>query len=145
MAIIRWSDLGATTTYLSAELNALANAANKIGAAIDNTVGKDTYMLLELYLPIQGVARDAGASVRLFLIKSVDGTNYEFGSDALDPPSSAWVTNFTLDADTAARYVAVDIAIPPCKFKLLVTNETGQALAGTLNTLKYRTYNLEVG
>ena len=144
MATIKWSALGTTTTYLSTDLNALANGANKIGAEIDNTADKHTYALLELYLAAQGVARDSGGYVALYVIKSVDGTNYEFGGDALDPPSSAWVTNFTLDADTAARYVGADIPVPPCKFKFLVINETGQALAATLNTLKYRFYDLEV-
>jgi len=144
MALIKWSALDTLTTYLSTALDALADGANKIGAEIDNTNGKNTYALCELYLALQGGARDSGAYVALYIIKSVDGTNYEFGGDALDPPASSWVTNFTLDADTAARYVGVDIPIPPCKFKFLLINETGQALAATLNTLKYRTYNLEV-
>ena len=144
MALITWSDLSTLTTYLDTELNALANGANKIGAEIDNTVDKETNMLLELYLGLQGGARDSGAYLPVYIVKSVDGTNYEFGGDALDPPAASLIGVFTLDAAATARYVGLEIPIPPCKFKILVINETGQALAGTLNTLKYRTYTLEV-
>ena len=141
---ITWSDLEATVTYLGAELNALADAGRKLGAAIDNTADKFTYAMVELYLPIQAGARDAGAYVSLYLLKSTDGTNYDFGADALAPPPGTWANNFTFDADTAARYVSVEIAVPPSKFKLMVINNTGQAFAATLNTLKYRFYSLEV-
>ena len=141
---ILWSDLGATTTYLAAPLDGLADGANKIGAEIDNTVGRSTYMLLELFLAVQGGARDDGANVGVYMLKSTDGVNFEFGGDALDPPSGSWATNFTLDDDTAARYVSVEVPIPPCKFKILLMNETGQAFAAANNTLKYRTYSLEV-
>jgi hypothetical protein len=141
---ITWSDLGTLQTYLSTELDALADAGRKLGAEIDNTSDKSTYMIVELYIAVQGVARDSGAYVSLYLLKSTDGVNYDFGSDALDPPSGSWVNNFTLDADTAARYVSIEVAIPPSKFKLMVINNTGQALAAANNTLKYRTYSLEV-
>lgn len=144
MAIIKWSALGSITTYLDDELDALGDGNNKIGAEIDNAADKHTFMLLELYLAAQGAARDSGAFIPVYIIKSVDGSNYEFGGDALDPPAGSLVGIFTLDADTAARYVGLEIPIPPCKFKILVMNETGQALAATGNTLKYRTYDYEV-
>jgi len=100
--------------------------------------------MLELYLAAQAGARDSGAYVGVYFIRSVDGANYEFGSDALDPPSGSWVTNFTLDAAAPARYVAVEVPTPPSKFKILLINQTGQALAAANNTLKYRFYSLEV-
>ena len=141
---ILWSDLGALTAYLGAELNALADGANKLGAEIDNTVGKSTYMLLELFVALQAGARDSGAYVGVYMLKSTDGVNFDFGADAVDPPTGSWATNFTLDAVVTARYVSVEVPIPPCKFKILVMNETGQAFAAANSTLKYRTYSLEV-
>lgn len=144
MATIKWATPGSEQSYLTTELNALADDDRKLGAEIDNETGLNTNMLLELYVAAQGSARDSSGSVKLFLVRCVDGTNYEYGSDSLDPPSLSYVGQFGLDADTAARYVSADIAIPPCKFKLMVKNKTGQALAASGNTLSYRTYNLEV-
>jgi len=143
---IKWSELGATTTYLTTALDALANQARKIGAEIDNTGATEryTYLMLELYLATQAAPRDAGAYVGVYIIRSVDGTNYEYGDDATAPPSGSWVSNFTLDAVVTARRVALEVPLPPSKFKILVINETGQAFAAANNTLKYRFYSLEV-
>lgn len=142
---VNWLNYPAATTYLSTELNALADGANKLGAAIDNTANGDMYMDLELYLAAQGSARDSGAYVAVYILPSVDGTNYCYGADALDPPATAWRANFSLDAATTARYTTIThILLPAGKFKILVINETGQAFAATLNTLKYTLYNEEI-
>jgi hypothetical protein len=103
------------------------------------------FLAAELYIAEQGSARSAGAYVTLYLVPSVDGTNYTYGGDALTPPATCLVGDFVLDATVTARYVSLPcIAIPPTKFKLLVINETGQAFAASGNTLKYRTYNREI-
>ena len=142
---IRWSDYPSATTYLSTELNALADGANKLGAAIDNSTLGHMYIDLELYVATQGSARDTGACVELYILPSVDGTNYCYGADAVDPPASALRGLFPLDAATTARYVTLaHILLPAGKLKVLVINETGQAFAGTLNTLKYALYNEEI-
>ena len=140
----KWTALGTLTSYLGAELNALANAGNVIGAAIDNTANLNTYMAVELFVNTQGVARSAGAYVSLYLLPSVDGTNYAYGGAALTPSAQRLVGVFALDAAVTARYtVLVDLPIPPTKFMLLVQNNTGQAFAATLSTLKYRVYDMQ--
>lgn len=151
---VKWETIGGLITYLDDELDALANGGAEIGAVIDNTTERDMYMILELYVAVQGAARAADAKVYIYLLPSVDGVNYCFGSDTVAPPSSALVGTFDLDEDTAARYVTMlevtngenrfVILIPPTKFKLLVKNQTGQAFAATLNTLRYRTFNEEI-
>lgn len=142
---INWSDYPTITGYLTTELNALADGGNKIGAEIDNTSNGDMYMDLELYVATQGVARDTGAYVALYILPSVGGTNFCYGGDALDPPATALVGTFPLDAAVTARYVSLThILLPAGKFKMLVMNETGQAFAATLNTLKYTLYNEEI-
>jgi len=142
---INWSDYPAATNYLTTELNALADGANKLGAAIDNTSNGDMYMDVELYVAAQGGARSADAYVALYILASVDGTNYCYGADAVDPPAHALVGVFALDAVVTARYVTLThLLVPAGKFKMLVINETGQAFAGTLSTLKYTLYNEEI-
>jgi len=142
----KWEAPAAVQTYLSTELNALADGGNKPGAAIDNQTDgtNDLYASLELYLAAQGSARDAGATVDVYLLPSVDGTNYCYGSDSDDPPATAYVGSFVLDAATAARYATLhNLPVPPLRFKLLLVNNTGQALAAAGNTLKYRLHSLE--
>ena len=142
---INWLNYPSPVTYLTTELNALADGANKLGAAIDNTANGDMYMDLELLLAEQGSARDTGAYVAVYILPSVDGTNYCYGGDSLDPPANTWRANFPFDAAVTARYTTIThVLLPAGKFKLLVMNETGQAFAATGNTLKYTLYNEEI-
>ena len=138
MATSKWGAPEAIATALSAELNALANNGTAIMAAgIDNATGRYTHLNLELYVAAQGVARSAGAYVAIYILPSVDGTNYDDATVAA--AIDAMQVYCALDAATTARYkVKVNIPIPPLLFKLMVANKTGQALAATLNTLKYR-------
>lgn len=145
MATIDWEAPDGITTYLSTELNALADDANKLGAAIDNETDRKRFLAVEVFLSTQGAARDTGAFIQIDILYSVDGTNYAFGADALDASLGGPSFNLPFDAAVTARYqTAVDIPIYPYKFKLLFKNSTGEALGGTLSTLKYRRHNGEV-
>lgn len=142
---VNWSDYPSATTYLTTELNALADGGNDLGAEIDNTANGDMYMDLELYLATQGSARSAGAYVAIYLLPSVDGTNFCYGGDALDPPANTHRASFRFDAAVTARYSTIThVLLPAGKFKILVMNETGQDFAATGNTLKYTLYNEEI-
>ncbi len=142
---INWESTPALTGYLTTELDGLANDANKLGAEIDNSTGLDMYMDVEVSVAAQGIARSAGAHIAVFLIPAPDGTNYVYGDDSTDPPSNRWIASLPLDAATTARRVAAQmLMVPPGKFKLLVENKTGQALAASGNTAGYRLYSPEV-
>jgi len=132
-------------TYLSTELNSLANDDTILGAKIDNVADgeNEMYIALELYVAAQTL-RTAGAYVAIYLLASVDDTNFTYGDAAnlVDPGSL--LTVFSLDAATTARYVIrANLPIPPFDFKLQIQNVSTQAFAGTLNTLKYRLYSHE--
>jgi hypothetical protein len=143
---INWESSPSLTGYLTTELNSLADGANKLGGAIDNSGGLDTHMDVEVYLNTQGSARDSDAHVAVYLLHSADGgTNYNFGDDSTDPPAHAWIGNLNFDAATTARYALLTgVPVPPGHFKLLFINETGQALAASGSTAKYRLYSYEV-
>lgn len=143
---IKWAEPGSTQTYLTTELNSLADGANKLGAKIDNVADgeNETHIDVELNLAAQGSARSADARVELYLLESLDDTNFNYGDDSTDPPATALVGVFPLDAATTARRVVLsNIPIPPLDFKLLAINETGQAFAASGNTLKYRLHSHE--
>lgn len=130
------------TSALSTELNSLSNAANTAASgAIDNSTNLDLYMDLELVLATQGSARSAGAYVGVYLTQSLDGTNY----DDVHETTARLVATFPLDAATTARRATVrNVPIPPsATFKLFARNATGQALAASGNTIKYRTHSLQ--
>lgn len=143
---INWESNPSLTSYLTTELNSLADGGNDLGGAIDNSSGLDMYMDLELSLAEQGSARDSGAYVAIYLIPSADGgSTYAYGGDSLDPGANHLVATIPFDAAVTARdQLATMIPVPPGHFKLLVMNETGQAFAGTGNTLSYRLYSAEL-
>jgi hypothetical protein len=126
---------------LTTELDALANAGtSSASGAIDNTTNLDLFMDLELHVAAQGSARATGASVEVYMVMTLDATNY---GDAIRSTAEL-VAVFSLDAATTARYVhRRDIPIPPANFKLFVYNNTGQALAATSSALKYRTHSVK--
>lgn len=145
MATIKWVAPEAIATALSTTLNSLADAGAILSAAIDNATDLYTYMNIEVYLAAQGGARAADAVVSVFVLPSVDGTNFDAGDQAAALRSDATQVVLGFDAATTARYrTAVNIPIPPLQFKLLFVNDTGQALAAADNTLKSRRHNGQV-
>lgn len=142
----KWEAPASIQTYLTTELNSLADGANKLGAKIDNVADGQNEMFLNLELSIaaQASSRSSDARVEVFVLYSVDDTNFDMGDDSTDPRPDALATVLLLDAATTARYrVAVNLPIAPLDFKLLIINETGQAFAASGNTLKYRLHSVE--
>ena len=141
----QWVAPEALTSYLTTELNSLADSTSDTtgfsaaGAEIGNEAGLYQYINLELVIAAQGSARSAGGFVAVYINYSADGTTYD---DTSNKAFTELLAVFPLDAATTARRLTkVNLPIPPLDFKLLVLNDTGQALAATANTLKYRRHN----
>jgi len=138
------SSYATIATALSTELNSLANAASTAASsAIDNTSALDMWDDLEVNLGTFGSTPSAGAYLEIYLIPSVDGTNYADGSNSVAPAQELLVGSVSVRANTAAqRLVLRGVPIPPALFKYLIINRTGQALNASGNTLKRRSYHL---
>jgi hypothetical protein len=141
VAVIKWNTPETIASYLTTQLNSLANNAfSSSGATIDNLTDLYLYINLELVLAAQGTARSSGAYVEVWMERTLDGTNYEDRANAAF--TQALLTAFQLDAATTARrLVLTNVVIPPVPFRLYVRNLTGQAFAASGNTLRYRRHN----
>jgi hypothetical protein len=140
-----WTTPESIQTALSTDLNSLANSTSDttgfsaLSAEIDPTVSGNIlqYIDLELVLAAQGSARSAGASIEVWIAYKLDGTNYPDTANAAF--AHGLLTAFGLDAATTARRLErTNIPLAPFPFKVYARNRTGQALASTGNTLKYR-------
>jgi hypothetical protein len=143
---VNWESNPALVSYNTAGLNALANDAKAIGAAIDNSTGLDMYMDTALTIAVQAVARSVAAYAAIYLLPSLDGgSTYCYGNSTTDPPACTLVATMPLDATTAGRYVtATTLLVPPGHFKLVLENKTGQAFGAANNVLEYRLYSEEI-
>lgn len=131
----------AIATALSTDLNSLANGATSAtSGAIDNTTNRDLYHDLTLTVAAQGSARSAGATVSVYLVMALDGTNY----DDAHATTAELVAVFPLDAATTARQATRrDVPVPPGLFRYFVVNGTGQAFAASGNLLEWRAHSIE--
>lgn len=146
--IHKWAAYGAYTDACAAQaLKNMANAATVLSNEIDNTAALATHMDLELLFRMAS-APTAGLSFIIYLVPALDGTNYADGSAGAPGviPLVGVVAAFpSRNVTTQQRAVVHFIQIPPCKFKLLIQNSTGQATTNTdnENILSYRLYTMQ--
>lgn len=129
---------GTPTSYLTTELNSLADDAAYLGAEIDNSSNRDMMCRVEIYLASVDLSAQTSPGVRIRIVESLDGTNYE---DHDDKCNSIMIP--VAETNAAHRKVSGVIGIPPGKFKFAVVNETGAAFASSGNTCKYATFTPE--
>lgn len=135
------------TTLLSSGLNSLADGARAISGAIDNSTDLNLLLDLELAVAYTSTTPTAGNIVaEVYLVPTLDGTNYAEGSSSVTPQSALLVAALETrnpSASAVERLVAQGIPIPLGSFKLLIVNKAGRAFHASLNTLKYRTYKYQ--
>lgn len=136
-----WTSYGSVQSYLTTELNALADDANKLGAAIDNSSAKDFYMDVEIYLASVDLSAQTNPTIHIWLVPRTDGTNFEDGGDAVTPARAPNKIVALRAVNGIQRIIARGLLQTPDQGKLLIGNRAGAALAATGNTVKYIVYS----
>ena len=136
MASFPWNTPTSRTTGISASDN-LANATGLLSNEIDNASNLDDTMDIELAFTPE-TAPDANVVFYIFILTSIDGTNYEDGSTSVLPIKVPVVSVPCRAVTSAHKMSATGIPIPPQKFKLLVWNATAVQHDGV--TLLCETY-----
>lgn len=147
MATTKWiagtSGTSGLSTLLGTELNALANDAAATSAAVANQTNLELFADFELVATF-ATAPTADKTCDLYLIRSVDNTNYEDAS-ATRPPANGYVGSFVLDnVGTQQRKILPNVQLPPESFKVLLVNKSGYAMTASGHTLRMNTYNQQV-
>jgi len=124
--------LASTSTGVSSQ--AVANGATFTSTTeIDNTTDRYSYMAVEAVWQY-ATAPTANKSVEVYLLRSLDGTNYE------EVAPQALVAGFSPPADTAAHRRVLLTAFPliAAKYKFAVRNvDTQQTITISVNAWRY--------
>jgi hypothetical protein len=123
----------------TASLNSMANNANVLGATVSLTAGEPGYRQVEAELLVTfGTNPTANTSFVAWLLREIDGTNFEDGGASVTPTRNPDLI-FTVRAVTTAQRLFSVCDMPPGDFKVLLRNDgTGQAIAASGNTLRLR-------
>ena len=145
MATEKWAAYTSRGNVLSTELNALASAGRSAaGTEIDNATNLDMWGKLELNVTFS-TAPVAGGYVEIYMVTAPDGTNYEDGSNSVDPGTHKLVDRIPLRAVTTAQRLSGRlIPLLPEKTKFLLYNGSGQAFPVSGSTLALYTTNRTV-
>lgn len=145
-----WDDSPSIVSALTTGLDSLANGSRAISSALDNDAdasAKNLYGDLELVVRYGGGPPAAGTKVaEVYLLPTVDGTNYPEGSTSVTPQKALLVATFESRVPSTSateRLVVFGITLPPRDYKLLLVNTSGQAYHTSGNTLKIKPYKLD--
>jgi len=147
MATVKWGSPGTyTAAFAASALSNLANGARVLGSEIDNSSNR--YRWMDIVVDARFASAPAGTTaVNIYLIPAVDGTNYADGDGSVAPPATAFIAAIPVRAVNTAQKVAVlRLQAPPCKFKFVFDNQSGQATytGDSATQVSYRLYSEEI-
>ncbi|HTZ79062.1 MAG TPA: hypothetical protein VMC10_14190 [Stellaceae bacterium] len=139
-APFQWGALSGATTLLSSELNSLANssagtlsATGAVVAATGHLYGFVEFMAGASYTPT------ANGFIELWLLQSIDGSNFEDGSATVAPARVAdAIIPVRAGSSIAPRANAglPPLVLPPGSYKPIARNQTGAALPSAGNLIR---------
>jgi len=145
MATIKYSALTSQGAQLTTQLNALGSATmSAAGPTYDNTTNRDRWGMVEVV--ISGTyTPTAGASYTVYLVNSLDGTNFDDGASSTDPGSHEIVATLAVKVASSISPRATStfpFPLPPTKFKFVLKNGSGATLpANNSSVLNLYTFN----
>ena len=130
---------------LTTELNSLvvtAGTQSTLGSEIDNSTNK--YLLAEAEFLAGGTyTPTANGYIELWLLRAMDGTNYEDGSSSIVPARRPDIIIPVRAGTTITpRPLASGLIIPPGKYKALAGNRSGATLPSSGNVIALRPYSI---
>ena len=158
MAVEKWTagaGVGLTWTAIfgaGADLNSMANASSVMSSTGD--IANDTALDIFADLSVQlGSATWASPSMISVFAYPLNGDGTTYGDNQLTagtqaakvPAPQFWVGNINFPNGAAAAFGTLErIIMPPGKFRFVIQNNGGVAMAATGNAVQYRTYNRSV-
>lgn len=136
MALLQWTAYNTPDTAVAgASMNALANGAYALGAAIDNTSA--LYTDADLWLALSGTITTGSGTpvINVWLLPSLDGTNYPTTGGTTTAGATQvnlGVGSIVIPATTNVQFMALrGIPVPPALFKIQIQNAAGVAFPST--------------
>lgn len=129
-----WVDLFGVN---AASLNSLANGSFALSSEVDNTTLLAQYMRVSLRLA--SINPTGTPIIRLFLCELLDdGTTYNRGTTGTAPTISDAVAEKQVHTGAGTvDHMIRNIWIPPNKFRIVLVNNMGVAIAASGNNCKY--------
>ena len=146
MPLHKHSALSSAQTLLTTALDSLANAAiSAASTAFANSGSANRHLFGTFELVVSfGTAPSAGKTVDLYLLPTLDGTNFVDGGGSAAPGGASYVGSFVVRGVTGAQRLALpNLPLPATDFKALLINNAGQTFAASGNTLKLVAHSYE--
>jgi hypothetical protein len=142
MTSVKWGTPEAPHVALQVT-TALANNGRQLGGAI--TPSGYVYSSWEFNAQFH-VSPSANSSIELYLVPTIDGSNYSSGAEAVDAPLTTLVGAFPLypNANSGMRIPLMNLLTVPMSFKPLIKNLSGQTIPANSGTLTVRFYNEDI-
>lgn len=148
-------EAGSVATLMDTELNSLANgSAIDDGGNFDNSDTANLFMAAGFELTVTfGSAPTQDGLVHLYLIPSLDGTNFGYYTTGAGgwAPSPTYVGSFMVDNITTIQRLTLTgplgtlISLMPCKYKAWLLNNSGQAFPSSGSLLKILPFRYQSG
>lgn len=144
-----------STAINSADLASMANGSTVVSTVADivNGTNLDMFMDVSVSMLIASSTIVAGANLALFLFAlNQDGTTYgdnQFVNGTQKAATPTFAPFGTIPLIAAATQTTLigfiqQIIMPPGSFRLALQNNSGFALTAGTQTVKYRTYNINL-
>ncbi len=140
-----WTAVEDRGELFSTQIDSLASGSySAVGTEIDNGTELARFGVAVLTIDFVS-APDADSPMHLYLIPKTDGTNYADGGGSVRPPPASYAGTFELRAVTTAQVVQTKrFELPPCDFKAVLYNGSGQPVPSSGNSCKLYTFNRNI-